>query len=188
MPFASRSRPLQPGEFYIPRLGRFDTSLGLPVLMSQFIEQFRVLFDAEIYVPKCLNLNAFGGLGTYIHILARAQATDEWAFERFAPAYVACIGADLTGSWVNDTRLLPYHLQFGERLAHLVRVETPLYGRTRVNSACRKIMLHWLSIPMSNTGQIITHCLLMSVFKGGQHHDHGQGTAALGEYGETVGH
>jgi hypothetical protein len=188
MPFVSQSRPLQPGEFYIPRLGRIDAAFRLPVVVSQFTEQFRILFDAEIYVSKRLDLNAFGGLGDFIHILARIQSTDAWTFERFAPACTACIGTDLTGSGVSDARLAPYHLRLDEKLAHLVREETPLYGRTRVNSACHKFTFHWLFVPMSNTGQIITHCLLMSVFKGGQHHDHGQGTADLGAYSQTVGH
>ena len=186
MPFVPKGIALRPGEFYIPRLGQLEAPRRLPVPISQFITRFRELFDAEIYIPKCLDLTAFGGLTDYIHILVRSQEADEWTFERFAPACGVCIGMDLTGAKVNHAHLAPCNFRLDERLAHLARQETPLYGTTRVNMPNRILMVHWLFVPMSNTGQIITHCLLMLAYKEGEHHDHGQGTANLGQHSEAV--
>jgi hypothetical protein len=188
MPFVPEGRSLQPSEFYIPRLGQFDAPRRLPVPISRFAAQLRALFDAEIDQPKCLNLASFKDLADYIHILSRTQATDDWTFERFAPACAACLGMDLTGAKVSDARLAPFNLRLDEKLSRLTRQETPLCGRTRVNTPDRKLTVHWMFVPMSNTGQIITHCLLMLAYKGGQHHEHGQGTASLGSYSETVDH
>ncbi|MGA3399638.1 MAG: hypothetical protein ABSC95_10495 [Acetobacteraceae bacterium] len=180
MPFVPKGRSLQPGEFYIPRLGQLDAPQPLPGPIGRFVALFRVLFDAEIYVPKCLDLAAFRDLADSIHILVRTQATDEWIFERFAPACAACMGMDLTGAKASDAHLARYNLRLGETLARLIRQETPIYGNARVRTPGGRRTMHWLFVPMSNTGQIITHCLIMFAHKGGQQHGHGQGTADLG--------
>jgi hypothetical protein len=152
--------------------------------ISEFVARFRALFDAEIYKPKYLDLTALGGLADNIHILARTHASDEWIFQRFAPACAACMGMDLTGAKISDPHLAPYNVRLDEKLARLARQEAPLYGKTRLNTPDRGFIVHWLFVPMSNTGQIITHCLLMLAYKEGKHHDHGTGASDLGEHGE----
>lgn len=184
MPFVSKGRSLRPGEFYIPRLGELDVPRYAPRSIGRFIALFRALFDTEIYVPKCLDLNALRDLADYIHILVRTWATDEWTFERFAPACAACTGTDLTGAKVSDTRLAPYNLQLDEMLARLVRQEAPFYGSTQAPNG--RLTVHGLFVPMSDTGQTITHCLIMSAYKGGKQHGYGQGTTDLGSYGEPM--
>ena len=186
MPFVPNGGSLRHGEFYIPRLGQLDAPRRVPVAIGEFIIRFRALFNSEIYIPKCLDMSALGNLADYVHILVRTQATNEWTFERFAPACAACMGMDLSGAKVSDARLAPYDLRLDEKLARLARQETPLYGKTRVNTRNRVLSVHWLFVPMSNTGQIITHCLLMLSYKGGEPHDHGQRTADLGQYRAAV--
>ncbi len=180
MPFVPKGKSLPPGKFYIPRLGHLDAPQPLPGRISRFVAQFRVLFDAEIYVPKCLDLTALSDFADYIHILVRTPATDEWAFERFAPACAACMGTDLTGAKLSDAQLARYNLQLDEKLGRLIRQEAPLYGTTRLHTPHGRRTVHWLFVPMSNTGQTITHCLIMLACKGGKQHDHGQGTTDLG--------
>lgn len=186
MPFVPRGKRLQQGEFYIPRLGRLDTPHPLPGPISRFIAQFRVLFDAEIYVPKYLDLSAFKDFAGDIHILARMPTADDWIFERFAPACASCTGIDLTGGTISDPRLAGYNLQLDEKLACLVRQEAPLYGSTRVHTPRHRLMVHWLFVPMSNTGAIITHCLIMLAYKGGKRRGDSQTTTNLGENGEGM--
>jgi hypothetical protein len=186
MPFVPEGRPPRPSEFYIPRLGQIDAPRRLPAPISEFVARFRALFDAEIYIPKYLDLTALGGLADYIHILARTHASDEWIFQRFAPACAACMGMDLTGAKISDPHLAPYNVRLDEKLARLARQEAPLYGKTRLNTPHRGFIVHWLFVPMSDTGQIITHCLLMLAWKGGENHDYRQSTANLGQYSEAM--
>jgi hypothetical protein len=173
MPFVANGGPLRPGEFYIPRLGHLDA-------------RFRERFDADIHVPKSLDMSAFEDLADYVHILVRVQAADEWTFERFAPTFAACIAMDLTGAKVGNSSLAPYNVRLDERLAHLARQERPLFGKTLVNTPDRPLTIHWLFIPMSNTGEIITHCLLMAACKGRQRHGYCQGTPDFAQLCEEV--
>lgn len=173
MPFVSKGRPLRQGEFYLPRLGHLDAPHPLPGLISRFVAQLRLLFDAEIYVPKYLDLSAFKDFENYIHILVRAQVTDDWTFERFAPACASCMGMDLTGAKVSDAHLARYNLRLDEELARLIREETPFYSKAQAHTSHGDLTVHWLCVPMSNTGQTITHCLVMSACKGGKQHGYG---------------
>ena len=184
MPFVANGEALRPGEFYIPRVGHLDVPRALPVPLIRFAARFRELYDAEIHVPKSLDMSAFEDLADYVHILVQAQATDEWTFERFAPAFAACMGMDLTGAKVGHASLAPYDLRLDERLAHLARQERPLFGKTRVSAPGRPLTIHWLFIPMSNTGQIITHYLLMTARKERQGHGHCRETADLVQFDE----
>ncbi len=186
MPFVSKGRPLKQGEFYLPRLGHLDAPHSLPGLIIRFVAQLGVLFDTEIYVPKYLDLSAFEDFANYIHILARAQMTDDWIFERFAPACAESMGMDLTGAKVSDVRLARYNLRLDEELARLVREEAPFSRKTQTHTAHGGLTVHWLFVPMSNTGQTITHCLVMSACKGGKQHGYGQGTTNLGPYDEAM--
>jgi hypothetical protein len=177
---------LQRGEFYIPRFGHFDAPQSLPGAISRFATRMRLLFDAEIYVPKYLDLNALADFTDYIHILVRAQASNDWVFERFAPASTSCMGIDLTGAAISDSRLAEYNLRLDEKLASLLQQEVPLYGSTRVQTPHHNLMVHWLFVPMSNTGAAITHCLIMLAYKGGRRHGYGQATTNLGQNAEAV--
>jgi hypothetical protein len=58
---------------FIPRLDRLDTSESLPLTMIMFVSQFRPLFDAEVHVPKRLDLGEFGDLADYLHIALGKQ-------------------------------------------------------------------------------------------------------------------
>jgi len=141
----------------------------------------RLLFDAEIYVPKYLDLNALKDFADHIHILVRTQATDDWVFERFAPACASCMCVDLTGAAISDPRLAKYNLPLDEKLALLLQQEAPSYGSTRVQTPRRNLMVHWLFVPMSNTGTAITHCMIMLAYKGGKRHGYGQAATNLGQ-------
>jgi hypothetical protein len=76
MPFVPDGRPLPPGAYYIPRLGRFGAPQRLPVPVIRFASRLRELFDEETYKPKYLDLTSFGDLADSIHILTFDQATD----------------------------------------------------------------------------------------------------------------
>jgi hypothetical protein len=180
MPFVPRGGPLRPGEFYIPRLGHLDAPQPLPGAIRRLVAQLRSLFDAEIYVPKYLDLNALKDFADYIHILVRAHTTDDWTFERFAPACASCMSIDLTGASISDPRLAEYDLRLDEKFASVIRREVPLYGNTRVRTPRHKLKVHWLLVPMSNTGKTITHCLIMMAYKGGKRDGNCQAIANVG--------
>jgi hypothetical protein len=42
------------------------------------------------------------------------------------------------------------------------------------------LMVHWLFVPMSNTGMTITHCLIMLACKGGKRHGNSQAATTVG--------
>jgi hypothetical protein len=154
---------LRRGHFFIPRLDRLDTSENLPLAMIMFVSQFRPLFDAEVHVPKRLDLGEFGDLADYLHILALGKTNQVWTFERFAPYSAARSGLDMTGAEVSDPRLAPFNHRFDEKLARLLREKTAFYVGTPVDEIGGERVAHRLLIPMSDIGRRITHCLLMSV-------------------------
>jgi hypothetical protein len=156
-------RKLQSGHFYIPRLDQLDTSEGLPLSMILFVWQFRALFDAEVHVPKRLELAEFGDLTDHIHILALGGTRETWTFKRFAPFSAARVGLDMTGAEVNDQRFAPYNRRLDEKLGRLLREKAPFYVGTHMDEIGGERLAHRLFIPMSDVGRLITHCLLMSV-------------------------
>jgi hypothetical protein len=167
MPFVPQGGPLHSGEFYIPRLGQPRTARTLPASMSRFITRFRAKYDAEIYAPKCLDLSAFGNAGHHVHILARGGASmNTWTFERFAPAWVDCLRITLTGRDITDARLAAYNLRLEEELPKVILQERPLHCCRMVHAPDGLRMAHFLFIPMSSMGEIITHCLLLMIFEG----------------------
>ena len=180
MPFVPKGRPLRLGEFYIPRLSHSHFPQSLPGPIRGLIARFRSLFDSEIYVPKHLGLSALRDFRDFINILVRASKTDDWISERFAPACASCMGMDLTGATIGDPRLASYNRELDEKLACLVRQEASLYGNARVHTPRHKLMVHWLLVPMSNTGAAITYCLIMLAYKGGKRHGFGETTTNLG--------
>jgi hypothetical protein len=153
---------LRSGLFYIPRLDRLDTSQCLPLSIIMFISRFRTLFDAEVHVPKRLELAEFGDLADYLHILVLGTTRKTWTFERFAPFSAARAGVDMTGAEVNDQRFAPFNRRLEEKLARLLREQAPFYVRTNVDEIGGERVAHRLLIPMSDVGRPITHCLLMS--------------------------
>jgi hypothetical protein len=167
MPFVPQGKPLQLGEFYIPRLVQPRIARTPPASMSRFITRFRARFDEEIYVPKCLDLTVFGNTAHHVHILARGDSRmNTWTFERFAPAWVDCLQLTLTGRDVTDVRLAPYNLRLDEELPKVILRETPLHCCKTIHTPAGMRMAHFLFIPMSNTGGIITHCLMLVIFEG----------------------
>lgn len=154
---------LRSGHFYIPRLDRLDTSECLPLSMIMFVSQFRLLFDAEVHVPKRLELATFEELADYLHILVLGRTRETWKFERFAPFSAARARMDMTGADVNDQRFAPYNRRLKEKLARLLREKSPFYVGTHMDEIGGECVAHRLFIPMSDVGQPITHCLLMSV-------------------------
>ena len=157
------ARVLRADEFYIPQLARFHRPVPLPVLTSRFVADFRTLFTADVFVPKRLDLGAFGLTANYIHILAHDNNSRDWIFERFAPAYSERIGIDLTGADVNDPRFAPYNLRLDMKLDRLLREQRPFYIATHVDELGGERISHRILVPMSKNGRQITHCLLMSV-------------------------
>ena len=153
---------LRSGYFYIPRLDRLNTSECLPLSMIMFVSQFRPLFDAEIHVPKRLELTEFDDLADYLHILVLGRTRETWTFQRFAPFSAARIGMDLTGAEVNDQRFAPYNRRLEENLARVVREKSPFYAGTHIDEIGGECVAHRLFIPMSDVGRRITHCILMS--------------------------
>jgi len=161
--FVAGAEPLGPGEFYMPRLSRMTMPPARPVTLTRFASRFITLFDAEIYVPKRLDLAAFEELGDFIHILARQGETEVWTFKRFAPSYRIFLGLDLTGAGITDGRFEPYNQGLNDQLKRLVKQETPFYAGTRISELPGEKISHRLFIPMSNMARYISHCLLFSI-------------------------
>jgi len=151
------------GNFYIPRLEQLNAHQHLPVLMSRFVSKYRALFNDESHIPKRLELSEFGALADYLHILVLGASREAWTFQRFAPFLAARIGMDLTGAEINDPRLAPYNRRLDEKLSRLLREKAPFYVGTHVDEIGGERIAHRLFIPISDVGQPITHCILMSV-------------------------
>jgi hypothetical protein len=89
-----------------------------------------------------------------------------WTFERFAPAWVDCLRITLTAGEVTDARLAPYNLRLEEDLPKVILRETALHCCKTVHTPSGLRMAHFLFVPMSKTGEMITHCLLLVIFEG----------------------
>ncbi len=70
---------------------------------------------------------------------------------------------DLTGAEVSDGRFAPYNFRLDEKLARLMRDESPFYVGTRVDELGGERLSHGLFIPITDAGRALTPCLLMSV-------------------------
>jgi hypothetical protein len=155
---------LEPGWFYIPELHTFPRPAPIPVSMSSFVARFRAEHNGRTDCPRRLDFNVFGDAANYIHLLARNTDRNTWTFERFAPSYVARIGANLTGADIGDARFAPYNLLLESKLERLLKERAPFYVPTRIEELGGERVNHRLLIPMRNTeSPTITHCLLMSV-------------------------
>lgn len=154
---------LEPGWFYIAKLGRFERPIPIPVAMSRFVAQFRAEYDCSIDRPRRLDLSVFGDVADHIHVLARDRKRNSWVFERFAPSYASRIGMDLTGADIRDVRFAPYNLRLDLKLDRLLGEGRPFYVPTRIEQLAGERISHRLRIPMSIEKTTISHCLLMAV-------------------------
>jgi hypothetical protein len=133
-----------------------------PIHLVRFAGRFRSVFDAELNVPKRFNVKEqFGALADHLHINVRDLATETWRFERFAPAWSARLGQDLTGESVLDQRYAPYNTRLEDKLRQAVQREMPFYAATHVEGPHGELV-HRLLIPMSTSDQVITHCLVFT--------------------------
>ena len=159
---APDTHPLEPGWFYIPKLGPFARPIPIPVAMSKFVAQFRAEFDGSDR-PRRLDLSIFGDIADHVHVLARDRERNLWTFERFAPSYVSRIGINLTGSDIRDARFVPYNRRLELKLERLLGEQQPFYVPTRIEELGGERIAHRLLIPMSIDKATISHCILMSV-------------------------
>jgi hypothetical protein len=163
-PDAADPRLLEPGWFYIAELDALARPAPIPVSMSSFIARFRAEYNGRTDRPRRLDLDVFGDAANHIHVLVRNVDRKTWTFERFAPSYVARIGADLMGADIGDARFAPYNLLLEAKLERLLQERAPFYVPTRIEELGGERVNHRLLIPMRKTdAPTITHCLLMSV-------------------------
>ena len=121
------------------------------------------MFDAELNVPKPFNLiEQFGSVADYLHVNARDPATETWRFQRFAPAWAARLGQDLTGESVLHSRYAPYNARLCDLLGQAVGREMPFYAAFHVEGPSGGELVHRLLIPMSTNGAAVTHCLVFT--------------------------
>jgi hypothetical protein len=152
-------RPLEPGEVYLPRLGRHVLPREAPVQLIRF----RSIFDTELGVPKRFDPDEqFGHVADHLHVNARAPEAETWHFQRFAPAWAARLGQDLSGESVLDARYAPYNTRLNDMLRQAVEREMPFYAAFHVEGPNSAELAHRLLIPMSTNGVIITHCLVFT--------------------------
>jgi hypothetical protein len=154
---------LEPGWFYIPKLGPFARPNPIPVAVSRFVAQFRAEYDENVDRPRRLDLSVFGDIAHHVHILRRDCERNLWIFERFAPSYASRIGTDLTGADIRDARFAPYNLRLDLKLERLLSEQQPFYVPTRIEELGGERISHRLLIPISIDKTTISHCLLMSV-------------------------
>jgi hypothetical protein len=147
----------------MPRLARHVLPQDAPIHLIRFAARFRSVFDAELNVPKRLALDEqFGRLADRLHVNIRDPATETWRFQRFAPAWIAALGQDLTGESVLHPRYAPYNTRLADMLRQAVEREMPFYAATHVQGRNGGELVHRLLIPMSTSGQIVTHCLVFT--------------------------
>jgi hypothetical protein len=163
--FVPNAPPLQENEYFIPQLTRLAwLPEHVPVLLWQFKHRFQALFDAEITVPKRLDLSAqFGPLADWAHVLAYDGPRQRWIFQRFAPGHRNLLDIDLTGEDVLDRRYAPHNTELADQLERLLVREAPLYTEVTIGEAAGQRTEHRFFIPMSATGRTLTHALLFSV-------------------------
>jgi hypothetical protein len=161
--FVPDAQPLRPGEVYLPRLARHVLPQGTPIHLIRFAGRFRSVFDAELNVPKRFDVDQqFGHLADHLHMNVRDPAAETWRFQRFAPAWITRLGRDLTGESVLHPGYAPYNTRLEDKLRQAVEREMPYYAATHVEGPQGSELIHRLLIPMSTSGQIVTHCLVFT--------------------------
>ena len=161
--FVPDPRELQPGEVYLPRLGRHVLPYDAPVQQTRFAARFRSVLDAELNVPKRFDVDEqFGSLADHLHVNAYDPANEMWRFQRFAPAWAARLRQDLTGESVLHPRYAPYNTRLHDMLRQAVEREMPFYAAFHVEGPGGGELVHRLLIPMSTNGAAVTHCLVFT--------------------------
>jgi hypothetical protein len=56
---------LEPGWFYLPKLGPFARPNPIPVATSRLVAQFRAEFDGSVDRPRLLDLSVFGDIADH---------------------------------------------------------------------------------------------------------------------------
>jgi hypothetical protein len=161
--FVPDAPPLGPGEVFMPRLARHVLPQETPIHLIRFAARFRSVFDEELNVPKRFAVDErFGALADHLHVNVRDPDTETWRFQRFAPAWIARIGQDLSGESVLHPRYAPYNTRLADMLRQAVEREMPFYAATHVEGQNGSELVHRLLIPMSTSDQIVTHCLVFT--------------------------
>jgi hypothetical protein len=161
--FVPDAQPPGSGEVYLPRLSRHVLPQDAPIHLVRFAGRFRSVFDAELAVPKRLDVDGqFGPLASHLHVNLRDPATETWRFQRFAPAWADRLGVDLTGESVLHPRYAPYNTRLEDMLRQAVEREMPFYAASHVTGSRGAELAHRLLIPMSTTGETVTHCLVFT--------------------------
>ncbi|HEX2725321.1 MAG TPA: hypothetical protein VHN20_05840, partial [Beijerinckiaceae bacterium] len=99
----------------------------------------------------------------HLHVNVREPATETWRFARFAPAWARRLGRNLTGESVLHPAYAPYNTLLKDMLAQAVEREMPFYAATHVGGVSGTEVAHRVLIPMSATGQGVTHCMVFTV-------------------------
>jgi hypothetical protein len=160
---APEPESIQAHEFFMPRLSRHILPLDAPIQLTRFAARFRAVFDGDPRVPKRLNLASdFGKIADHLHINKREHATETWRFARFAPAWAARIGRDLTGQEVTHPAYRPFNTRLPEMLREAAEREMPFYSVTYIGTGDATQAARLL-VPVSTTGEAVTHCLVFTV-------------------------
>lgn len=150
-------------EFYIPRLSRHVLPLDAPIQLTRFAARFRAVFDANPEIPKTLALTEhFGPIADHLHVNIREPGTETWRFGRFAPAWAARLGQDLTGEEVTHGAYAPFSTRLPEMLRESVERNMPFYSATYIGQGDTTQVARLL-IPVSISGSQVTHCLVCTV-------------------------
>ncbi len=150
-------------EFYIPRLSRHVLPLDAPIQLTRFAARFRAVFDADPEIPKTLALTKhFGHIADHLHVNVREPPTETWRFGRFAPAWAARLGQDLTGQEVTHRAYAPFNTRLPEMLREAVERNMPFYAATYIGQGDTTQVARLL-VPVSISGSQVTHCLVCTV-------------------------
>lgn len=148
---------------HLPRLSRHVLPYDVPVQLTRFAARFRSVFVEEFEVPKRFDLDEqFGSLADHLHVNAYDRAKELWRFQRFAPAWAARLGQDLSGENVLHPRYAPYNTGLRDMLRQALEREMPFYTALHVEGPSGGELVHRLLIPMSTNGAAVTHCLVFA--------------------------
>ena len=154
--------PLPQGAFYIASLRGLSMPAGRPVPVTRFVARFNMVFSGDANTPQRLDYSALGDLSERIHLIALGDTPETATFERFAPRYKKLLGVDLTGMNVTDARFWPYNIELPDQLQLVAARRTSYYAQTRIDELPGERTSHRIFVPMSHTGEGLTHCLLFS--------------------------
>lgn len=160
---SGQRNPRPPADhFYFASLGLGAIPPYPHVSLTVFASCYRSIYNVCPEQPKLMAFDRFLDLGDLVHFLG-LKAGGGWIIKRFAPAYRALLGLDLSGRDVNDRNFTPFNTNLEEELARLLTRETPFYAGTSIKELPGEHISHRLFIPVSANGRTITDCMLFSV-------------------------